>query len=304
MKPTPTILSPGQRQLVFQLQPILQLATCGVRSSLPLKPRTNTLIVGPSGSGKTHIVRELASRAKIGIWHENVSNWLPLGARGETPTIVSLVRWLTANDRGIIFLDECDKLNSPNEFSNSIRNEVFSLLDYRLPDGAITVPESSDIDPFGGQLDQATRKTVIRTLAEEKLKNRILIVAAGAWQSCWEQKRYTIGFHDEATQLGGIERTSLLPSIAPELLQRFRSEILFLTPMKEQDYLEVMAAQIGLVPNAYQLLYEVMIRQAIPAAVEHGLGMRMFEEIYAQFCTRLLQDCCYDEFVFKQILLR
>ena len=125
-----TIASPGQTRIINSLRLILQIATCGVRSSLPLKPRTIPPIVGPSGSGKSHIVRALAAGAGIGIWHGNIANRIPLGARGGSATLVSLVKWPAEIKKGLTVLDECDKLTSPNEYSNGIRNEIFSLLDY------------------------------------------------------------------------------------------------------------------------------------------------------------------------------
>jgi hypothetical protein len=113
-----------------------------------------------------------------------------------------------------------------------------------------------------------------------------------------------IGFHSKQPRPNSIDRRSLPQSIAPELLQRFRHEVLFPEPMTEHDFLEVMTAQLQLLPEWQRLRYAVPVVQVIPAAVENGLGMRIFEEIHARLCTGMV-GCGGggDEFVIRDMLL-
>lgn len=78
------------------------------------------------------------------------------------------------DEKGVICIDDVDKIFSPNEYSNSVRTEVFSLLDYRIPDGAIPLCEPNPEDAFGGNLDEAALKDLIKFDVEEKLKDRFL----------------------------------------------------------------------------------------------------------------------------------
>jgi hypothetical protein len=302
MNPGICKLSPAQDRLVESLESVLHLATCGLRSSLAIRPRTHTMIVGPSGSGKSFIVNELASRMKIPIWHENISNWSPIGARGNNPTLSSLIRWLESIEKGIIFLDEADKINFPSEFSNCSRTEIFSLLDHRIPDGALTTFDLLNSDPFDSEFSSSHHQPTQRVLVEQKLRDHILIVAAGAWQSGWDSQKQIIGFHSHSPQEATVGRGVLLQSIMPELLQRFRSRVLFLEPMQEEDYLSVVKSQLNFIPKLHRERYRRMILAAIPVAIEQGLGMRIFEEVYSDFCTWLLEVCRYDYFVFEDVL--
>ena len=284
------------------LQPILQLATCGIRSSLPLRPRTNSLIVSQSGSGKSFLVTTLAANAGIPIWHENISNWIVLGSRNTNSTFTSLVRWIYENKRGVIFLDELDKITSPHEYSNAVRNEAMSLLDYRVPDGAVPDADSNDHDELDCHIDPSARKDLIKFDVQQKLQNNFLIVGAGAWQSCWMESGNSIGFRSEDPRIESIGRQSLLKSIAPEILQRFR-EVLFLEPMTRQDYLDVTLSQVELLPQTHRLRFADLAVNAIPTAIEHGLGMRMFEDAYTKLCMEVVRDSCGDDTVFRDMLV-
>lgn len=296
------MLSPAQDHLIKCLQPVMHLAVSGLRSGMRINPRTHTLIVGPSGSGKSFIVSEMASRSKIPLWHENISNWSPMGARGSNPTFRSLIRWLGSVENGIIFLDEIDKINSPSEFSNSIRNEVFSLLDHRAPDASLALSDLIDSDPFDSQFSRSDQELMQKVMVEQKLRNHILIVAAGAWQSGWDHSNSVIGFHPGVSSSASVGRNALLESIMPELLQRFRSKVLFLDPMQEEDYFSVMTSHLDFIPKLHREHYRTMVLGAIPTAIEQGLGMRIFEEVYSDFCTWLLQACCYDYYVFDNVM--
>ena len=92
-----TFLSPGQQKVLEAMRPILKLATCGIRSTLPLKMQSASLIVGKSGTGKSHLVRELAREAAVPFWEANVASWIVLGARNGNPTLSSLVKWIAVS---------------------------------------------------------------------------------------------------------------------------------------------------------------------------------------------------------------
>lgn len=234
----PAILSPAQKRVANEMEAVVHLAVSGVRSDLPLRARTHTLLVGPSGAGKSHLANTLADTAGVPLWRENVSNWCPMGARG-VPTFPALIRWIHSVKAGIIFLDEIDKLFSQSEYSICIRTEIFSLLDLVVPNTAVATVSDLHSDPFEGQLSADDRQLLAKILVEEKLRNRIFILAAGAWQECWEERKTKpIGFLEEKDRGDEpIDRKALLKTIAPELLQRFRREVYHLEPMSERDHL-------------------------------------------------------------------
>ncbi|MBC7980363.1 MAG: ATP-binding protein [Armatimonadetes bacterium] len=290
-----------------KLRPIIALATSGLTSKLPLKPRTSSLIVGPSGMGKSHLARELAKEAGVPFWEANVASWIVLGAKGGNQTLPSLVTWIANRKSGLIFLDELDKLTSQGEWTNAIRLEIHDLIDGRLPDGAIDVSGTTQMEELTDDQDKFVRKTLIKSEVEDKLKNSFMIVGAGAWQEAWLSHGQPIGFHQEQevkTLAERIERKQIKKSITPEILQRFRNEILFLDPMTEADYLHAMISLSGRLPVNQRCRFVELAIKSIPSAVEDGLGMRVFEEVYAAFCSEIYHRVAGDPMVLEEILTR
>lgn len=304
-------LSPGQADVLNELRPILTLATSPARSALTLTTRVNTLLAGPSGSGKSFLAKAMAREAGLPFWESNVSSWIVLGARNGNPTLVSLVEWIHNTPKGVIFLDELEKpfpyqsdsnSDTVSEWYNSVKMDLHSICDGRLPDGAIHVDESMLTDKYGGQLSIRECKSLIKFDVEQKLKTSFLIVGAGTWQHLWAKGGETIGFNRETGPVVAIDQQKLMKSISQELLLRFRHQILFLRPMSENDYHDVLRSQLLLIPEGQRERFGQLVRRSIPRALEFGLGMRMFEEVYTDLCVEVLHNCAGDEFVFKDVL--
>jgi len=114
------------------LVPIGRLAISGKAEHLQLKPRTHTLICAPSGSGKSFLMDQLGELIGAKVLHLNVSTWQPYSAKSGSYTWDTIVKFLQENERGIILLDELDKLDGSSEWSQFIRLEVHELLDGRI----------------------------------------------------------------------------------------------------------------------------------------------------------------------------
>lgn len=115
-----------------------------------VKPRFSRLVVGPSGVGKTHIVRALAEHLDVPFFNIDTSNWIVLGAAAaerQGETWYHICKFVAENEKGIIFLDELDKLGRAGDANDSawtrhLRVEVYGLLDGRIPAGL--TPQSSE----------------------------------------------------------------------------------------------------------------------------------------------------------------
>ena len=139
------ILSPSQKQTLKKLLPIAHLATKVDTSDLPISVRTHSLICGPSGVGKSHLMRALGQKLDVPVLFINVSNWQPLGGKGDEPTWESIVDFLKLYPSGIILLDEIDKIHSEDSnWMGHIRTELFDLLDGRIPT-SVSVDGSNDL---------------------------------------------------------------------------------------------------------------------------------------------------------------
>ena len=127
------ILSTGQKAVLTELIPIAKLALKAEKQTFPISYRTHSLVCGPSGSGKSFLMHKLADILQVPILFLNVANWTPVGGKGE-PTWIVIKEFIDENPKGIIVLDEIDKIGSENsEWIGHVRLEIFDLLDARIP---------------------------------------------------------------------------------------------------------------------------------------------------------------------------
>lgn len=97
--------------------------------------KSNILLIGPSGSGKTLLARTLACASNLPFTHEDATAFSPAGWRGSD--IDSIVHNLyfgadentTLTERGMVFLDEIDKIVSATKDTEDLtRNTQHGLL--------------------------------------------------------------------------------------------------------------------------------------------------------------------------------
>jgi len=128
------ILSNSQRAALFKLKPIAYLALHVNTSTYPIKPRAHNLICAASGTGKSYLMQVLGEIMGVPTLHLNVSSWSPVGSRSENYTWSEIVKFISDNPKGIIILDEIDKISSDtSDWMGHVRLEIYDLLDGRIP---------------------------------------------------------------------------------------------------------------------------------------------------------------------------
>lgn len=274
-------LSPGQARVLEKLRPLAQLATSGICKNLPFGARTATLIAGPSGTGKSHAARVLGKEMKLPVWQGNVANWMVMGSRSDTPTFASLVTWVSERKSGIIILDELDKLTGTSDWTNSCRLEIHELLDFRVPEAAVSTPGSSLHEERSGDATKNLRRGAIKKDVEEKLRHNFFVIGAGAWQAAWQEIRHEAGSDENSAATGRIGNKQMLRSVTPEIRQRFRNDVCFLGPMTKSDYQTVAASIMTRIPKTLLPKFLAAWTPAVEIAVDECLGMRMVEEVLA-----------------------
>jgi len=217
------------------------------------------------------------------FWEANMGSWIVLGARSETHTFESLANWIFRHESGVIFLDELDKLSgsSGSDWLNFVRLEAHDLLDSRVPDGAVVPAGVSKLEELAGFDSGELTQSIMMADIQEKLRTSFFILGAGAWMGGWQENRHQLGFNAPASADRRIDRRQILQSISPELLQRFRRDIIYLDPMSKRDYQGVAASIMARLPKT---LVDRFVRACTPAiemALEECLGMRIFEEVLA-----------------------
>jgi ABC-type dipeptide/oligopeptide/nickel transport system ATPase component len=242
--------------------------------NLPIKPRFSRFLVGPSGSGKTHIVQAVAEHLDVPFYNVEATNWMPLGAtdRSSRNSWADLVAFLADNSKGIIFVDELDKLGDHDTPGSSwlrfLRVEIFTLLDRRIP-RHMSLPEGFEEED----------KAITFKRITQRLQNAMLIIGAGAFQSIWEARsKQKIGLipsrEPENAAFSHKDMQSVIPT---ELANRFASPVLVLPPLKESDYRQLLRRAASVIPRDLATRLTRNGKSDLRNAVDNHLGARWVE---------------------------
>ena len=181
--------------------------------------KSNVLLIGPSGSGKTHLARSLAEYLSVPFAVADVTTLTEAGYIGEDVETI-LYRLLVAAgmdvqaaQRGIIFLDEVDKLAGGRAFgTKDMRLGVQHAL-LKLIEGT-----TCSVPPGGGNRHPLEQCIQFDT-------TNVLFLCGGAFGGLEEiiarrLGRDTFGF-DRPTQERQDGQGSLLGQVLPEDLERY-----------------------------------------------------------------------------------
>jgi len=117
----------GQDEAAFQL---ISTVCKNLKYSRIEGMKTNILLYGPTGCGKTELVRSLAKEMDVPLVIEDVTNYTANGYVGDSVKSILRRLYVVSNndmavaERGIIFLDEFDKLASPSSGKTVNKTEV------------------------------------------------------------------------------------------------------------------------------------------------------------------------------------
>ncbi len=269
---TEPFILPHQRDAFDRLSALTRACIYSNLADLPIRIRPAVFVTGPSGSGKTHIARELARSMNLNFYGTSIGDWGLLGSsnRGVVSTWPAICQFLSRSARGegcIIFLDELDKIRKVGEYSRFLLTELYNLLDFRIPQNL----RDEDGDPL--------RETTIRD-AEKMLRERTLIIGAGAFQEIWAATSPPIGFGTTVVQPPEPPSLNVLAQYVPrELIARFGSRLIVLQPLTETGYHDILATILPRLPDHWRSKFEQLALCRIPEAARQQQGTRFFEEL-------------------------
>jgi SpoVK/Ycf46/Vps4 family AAA+-type ATPase len=180
------------------------------------------LVIGPSGSGKTHVVRAVAESENLPIFEQSAGSWMPQGAKAEISSARRIAQFVTANDAGIIYLDEIEK-PFPPDLSKTVPWERYCTDEFMsLLDAKVAQWESWSV-PLAQKLDQS-----------------FFIVLSGAWQSA-----YLAAYKAHRILGGDWTNLSIADSfmddnhLPPELLNRVSTNVIEVLPPSIDELAEM-----------------------------------------------------------------
>ena len=264
--------------------------------------KSNILLVGPSGSGKTHLVKSLASYLDLPVVIADATSLTEAGYVGDDVESL-LYRLIQAAggdiefaQRGIVYIDEIDKLRMSGTGGKDMRLGVQNALLKMLEGTVATVP------PQGGWKHPAQPGTPFDT-------SNVLFICGGAFAGLEEiiGKRlgrggFGFGQQAETTQVKDPLR-HVLPAdlewfgLIPELIGRLPI-IAHLAPLSVDDLARILTQPRGSLIAQYRKLVQfhgadlVVTDQAVKeiasVALERGTGARGLRSVVEEVLEGVL----------------
>src|SRR5271157_3883390 len=268
--------------------------------------KSNILLIGPSGSGKTHLVKSLASYLNVPLVIGDATSLTEAGYVGDDVESLLSKLILIANgdidaaQRGIVYIDEIDKIRSGGSGFKDLRLGVQSALLKMLEGTVATVP------PAGGYKHPAQPGVPFDT-------TNVLFICGGAFVGLEDiiakrLGRGGFGF-GQMSENRQVNADGLLRQVKPEDLEAFGliPEIIGRLPviapldaLGEDDLARILQTPKGSLIQQFRklvrfhgadlLFTDAAVREIARIASERGTGARGLRSVIEEVLEGLLFD--------------
>lgn len=263
--------------------------------------KSSCLLIGASGTGKTLIAQTAANILKLPFAIVDVSRMTAPGYVGDNSELClqRLVEKANGNinlaEKGIIFLDEIDKLSRSNENINHSNG----CSGVNVQSNFLKLIEGCDIE-----IQVAGKNSLNNTSVTINTKN-ILFICSGAFTGLTDETNNPIGFNATSSNPNDKRETNITPKmlvkygLMHELVGRLPI-ILHLNTLQEEDLLRILTEPEDSIIREYEVLFEKYgskvtfeeeaLLMVAKLAFQNGTGARGIRAILEPVLLNIIYD--------------